>query len=332
MATTQKPEQGKQVAKRDPVDPRLGLIRSRLERLQPSFAEVLPSFLTPERMVKLALLSINRQPDLLACTAESIAESVMQISAWGLELGRTAHLVAFGRQCTAIADYKGKIELAIRGASITSCRARIVYEKDAFEVEYGLTERVIHKPTWRDDPGKPVGVYAVVVLPSGESKFELMSSAQVEKIRARSRAKDKGPWATDPEEMWKKTVVHRLLKMVPQNPMLAAAFEADEEERAATAEAVMAGTYKGLTPVRPADLDYGEEPGRNTLAEQVDRETGEIVEAGERETVRMTGGGAGYPEEDTPPLSPEEAAEMQRRRDQEILDEEERQTAKRRAR
>lgn len=227
------------VAPRDPVRAKLALIDSRLKRLQPHLAAVLPELFTPERMVKLVLWSVNRNPALLACTAESIAEGVMQVATWGLELGRTAHLVPYGDKATAIADYKGKIELAVRGKSITSCRARVVYERDAFEVEYGLVERLVHKPTWRDDPGKPVGVYAIVVLPNGETKFDLMSADQVEKVRQRSKAKDNGPWKTDPAEMWKKTVVHRLLKMVPQNPLLASAFEADREEQEETGEAVM---------------------------------------------------------------------------------------------
>jgi recombination protein RecT len=225
MTTAQKPEKGTAVER---AHPKIGLTKNLLERLQPSFAQVLPEHLTPERMVRLALLAMNRQTELLDCTAESIAEAVMQISSWGLEIGRTAHLIAFGNKATALADYKGKIELAIRSHTITSCRARVVYEHDEFQVEYGLVERLIHRPAWRENRGKVIGVYAVVMLPNGEAKFELMSADDVEKIRQRSKSKDKGPWKTDPEEMAKKTVVHRILKMIPQSPLLAATFEAEE--------------------------------------------------------------------------------------------------------
>lgn len=209
-------------------EPKLGLIRSRLERLQPKLQDVLPKYLTPERMTRLALLAINRQPELLACTAESLAETVMQIGSWGLEIGRTAHIVAFKSRAQAIADYKGKIELAIRGRMIVKCDVRIVREGDVFEVEYGLRERLIHRPDWRNSERPMVGVYAVVTLPGGGTKFDLMNRAEVERIRKRSRSGDKGPWASDFDEMAKKTVVHRLLKLIPQSPQLADAMQAEE--------------------------------------------------------------------------------------------------------
>lgn len=227
---------------RTPQEKKLALINGRLGRLSEHLQAVLPRFITPERMIRVTLLAINRQPKLLNCTAESIAEAMMTIASWGLEIGRTAHLVPYGDKAQAQADYKGMIELAIRGDSITSCRARVVHAKDQFEVEYGLVERLYHVPTWRDDPGDPIGVYAVVGLPSGEVKFDLLSAAEVALVKRRSKAANDGPWVTDPEEMWKKTVVKRLLKMVPQNPMLAEALELDENERAATAAAVRGAT------------------------------------------------------------------------------------------
>jgi recombination protein RecT len=291
MSAAPKPEaKGTSV---DRIHPKIGLTRSLLERMQPHFAQVLPEHLTPERMVRLTLLAMNRQPELLDCTAESIAEAVMQISSWGLEIGRTAHLVAFGKKATALADYKGKIELAIRSHTITSCRARVVYEADQFEVEYGLVEKLTHRPAWNTQRGNPIGVYAVVMLPNGESKFELMSTADVEKIRQRSKAKDSGPWKTDPEEMAKKTVVHRLLKMIPQSPQLAAAFEAEE---------------------------YPEEPEQVTIRQTPRVRSGGYEEDG---AVRATGAaafGAGKPSAET--VSSEETDEEVRAEERRMIEQE----------
>jgi recombination protein RecT len=256
--------------------PKFGLVAARLQKLKSHLTDVLPKNYEADRLIKMALLQMVRNPDLFKCSAESIAEAVMTVASWGLELGRTAHLVPYGERCTAIADYKGKVELAIRGGSITSCRSRIVYEHDDFEVEYGLAERLFHRPTWRADPGKPVGVYAVVVLPGGDTKFELMSADQVERIRQRSRAKDKGPWKTDTEEMWRKTAVHRLLKLIPQNPLLVAAFESDLDDARATAAEVQAA----LEPPRQRHLPVSHAG--------YDPETGEVLAEPAREVVDMT--------------------------------------------
>lgn len=232
---------GKAVAQREPANPKLALIKSSLERLQPSFQAVLPKHVTPDRMVRLALLAVNRQPALLECTPTSIAEAVMRVSVWGLEIGETAHIVAYGNQATAIADYKGLIEMAIRAKAILKCDARIVREGDVFEVEYGLRERIFHKPDWRNQ-GAAIGVYAIATLPSGLQKWELMSTEAIGKVRQRSRAKDKGPWATDFEEMAKKTVIKRLFKTIPKSAALAEAMRAEDDvERGDAAVALLDG-------------------------------------------------------------------------------------------
>jgi recombination protein RecT len=263
MTATRQQEEGTAVA-RTAGEQKLAIINARLKRLEPHLAAVLPKFITPERMIRVALLAINRQPKLLSCTAESLAESMMTIATWGLEIGRTAHIVPFGDKAQAQADYKGMIELAIRCGSITSCRARVVHERDEFRVAYGLQEELIHVPTWREEAGNAVGVYAVAGLPSGEQKFDLMSAADVDRIRRRSKAKDDGPWKTDPEEMWKKTVVKRLLKMVPQNPLLSEALALDDDEREETAQVVRSA----MTHRAPSGDGYDAVPRkeRNILA------------------------------------------------------------------
>lgn len=48
-------------------------------------------------------------------------------------------------ECQFIAGYQGLIELARRSGNIARIESRVVYEKDAFEVEYGLNQKLVHQ-------------------------------------------------------------------------------------------------------------------------------------------------------------------------------------------
>ena len=42
--------------------------------------------------------------------------------------------------------YKGILELVRRSGQVENIEARVVYEKDKFDFEYGLTPKLVHKP------------------------------------------------------------------------------------------------------------------------------------------------------------------------------------------
>lgn len=193
------------------AEPKVGLLKSRLERMTDSLVTVLGTAESASRQKLLTLLYFQQRPALQSCDVESIAESVLQIAEWGLELGTEAHIVPQGGRAQARKDYKGEIKLAIRNKRITSCRMKVIGASDYFEVEEGLRPNVIHRPDWQK-PGAPIGAYAIVTLPDGSTDFEVMNHEQIEAVRRRSPAGSKGPWVTDWPEMAKKTVCRRLLK------------------------------------------------------------------------------------------------------------------------
>jgi len=225
-----------------------------------ALADVLPRHVKPETMVRTALLAATTRPELLNCTPESIAQAVLQISAWGLEIGRTAHIVAYQSVAQAQQDYKGMIERAIRARAITRAYTRVIYQGDEIEIEYGLTERLVHKPKW-DATGTrtKLGVYSVVVLPSGETDFEVMNAEQIAAVRTRSKSakSGKGPWITDEDEMWRKTVLRRHFKRIPQAAEIA---EADDDEYleklAAEAQRVASGVTARAKSHAPGGFDH----------------------------------------------------------------------------
>ncbi len=206
-------------------------IRALLEKAKPHIAQALPRHLSADRMLKIAMTSIRRTPKLLACNQQSLLGAIMQSAQLGLEcdgvLGH-AYLIPFKDEVQLIVGYKGLVDLARRSGQLSTIFSRVVYSKDQFEYAYGLNERLEHIPSGEKDPGEIVAVYAVARLKDGGQQFEVMTSGEVEKIRERSRAKDDGPWVTDTAEMYRKTAIRRLCKMLPASVELARAVALDE--------------------------------------------------------------------------------------------------------
>lgn len=193
---------------------------------------VLPKHLTPDRLIKIASVAVSRNELLKKCTPLSIVVAVMTAAQLGLDCGGalgSAYLVPFKRskkvggdrwqtnyECQLIIGYRGLIDLARRSGHIMSIESRVVYQNDLFDVEYGREGvQLKHKPALDADPGQMRLVYALATLKDGGHQFELMTRTQIDGIKARSQAKDNGPWVTDYDEMARKTVVKRLCKSLP---------------------------------------------------------------------------------------------------------------------
>jgi len=213
--------------------------KATLEKASGTIAAVLPKHLTPERIMKIATVAVSRTPLLLECTPASVVQAVVLSSQLGLEAGGPlghAYMVPYRNGKTGkyeaqfIPGYRGLIDLARRSGQVSSIEAHCVYEKD--EWEYANTEsgvKLRHVPFWDGDRGKLTRVFAIARL-KGEAipQIEVMSRSDVDKIRAKSKAKDSGPWVTDYDEMARKTVVRRIVKYLPMSVELVSALSLED--------------------------------------------------------------------------------------------------------
>ncbi|MDB4874424.1 MAG: recT [Gemmatimonadetes bacterium] len=225
------------------VAPAQKTLKDLLTKATPSLQAVMPRHINAEKLIKIALLATSRTPLLLECTPSSILQSVMQAAQLGLEVNSplgSAYLVPFKNrgvyECQLIPGYRGLIDLARRSGGILLVDARVVYDSDVFAVEQGTDPRIVHSPRLSADREYKniIAFYATALLPGNVRQFEVMSKAEVDAIRARSKASGSGPWVSDYAEMGRKTVVKRLVKYLPLSPELAAAVELDN--RAETGE------------------------------------------------------------------------------------------------
>jgi len=195
------------------------------QQMKDQLALALPKHLSPERFIRVAITAMTRTPKLADCDQASFFKCLLDLSAAGLEPdGRRAHLIPYGTTCQLIIDYKGLLELAKRSGEVKAWRAELVCERDAFQWADGV---VSHSINWREDRGATQCVYSHVTLSDGTMDYEVMTLAEVEAIRKRSRAASAGPWVSDFGEMAKKTVIRRHSKRLTLSPEFHQATEAD---------------------------------------------------------------------------------------------------------
>jgi recombination protein RecT len=203
-----------------------------LEVAKPQIAAILPAGVNVDRVVQVARAAYHSDAKLQQCSPGSLLQAVGQAAQLGLTVGRPlnhAHLVPFGGDCTLILGWQGLVELARRAGLVGSLATRVVYTEDGFSLTYRPEPDLRHMPYLDGDAGPATHYYAFARLPDGSLDLEVMTRAQVEKIRLGSKGKDAGPWRSHYDEMARKTVLKRLLKRLPQSQELAAALQHDNE-------------------------------------------------------------------------------------------------------
>jgi recombination protein RecT len=193
-------------------------LSSDFERWKPTLKSLLPKHLDAERIIKMAVMQYMRSPDLQRCSPVSVIKATVAAAELGLEPGSVrgeAYLVGFGGEAQLIPSYKGLIKLVMQAGEVISISAYCVDETDHFEVELGDEPKIVHRPNIMGRTNKLKAVYAIAKLKNGGFAFDFMLPHDIDAIRVRSRSGNSGPWKTDYNEMAKKTVIKRMLKLLP---------------------------------------------------------------------------------------------------------------------
>jgi recombination protein RecT len=196
-------------------------IAQQLEKMKPQLGAVLPSHIKPEQFNRVVMTAINLNPQLVAADRRSLFNSCNRCAADGLlPDGREAALVTFGQQVQYMPMVFGIIKKLRNSGEIASITARIVYEAELKESRFSFViddgqERLKHEPMLTGERGKPALVYATAKFKDGTVQNEVMTVADVEKVRNVSRSKGNGPWVQWWDEMARKTVIRRLSKYLP---------------------------------------------------------------------------------------------------------------------
>lgn len=208
--------------------------------MQQGIASLLPAQVTPEQFTRTAATALIENAELQKADKQSLVLALTRCAKDGLMPdGREAALVVrstkvnnqFVKKAVYMPMVDGVIKRARQSGQVANIIAKVVYAQDEFEYvidENG--EHLTHRPSFVDGD-EVVKVYAFAKLNSGELVVEVMSRADVEKIRdtVQSAKYDSSPWVKWFDRMALKTVIHRLARRLPCASELFSMFEVHED-------------------------------------------------------------------------------------------------------
>ena len=195
-----------------------------------SITSVLPKGMDEKRFCRMAINAVMKNPVLADCNQSSFVMAVINAGEMGLDLGiGHAALIPYNGIVQCQVMYQGILELARRSGEILTITSDVVREGDVFDYGLGMNPYITHKPI-AEEGAALTHVYAVAKLANGEKQFEVMTKKDVMKIKASSKASAKpgSPWTTWETEMWKKSAIKRLCKLLPKSVQLQRAIEIDD--------------------------------------------------------------------------------------------------------
>ena len=149
---------------------------------------------------------------------DSLRNAMINLASSGLTLNPTfkyCYLVPRKNEVNLMISYKGMIKLLIDNGTLKDVYSHEVYDCDLFDVSFGTSDYLIHKPNFQKRMMKDSKItcyYAVATLHNNIKKYEVMTVSEINKIK--NLATTKNIWDLWNEEMSKKTVIKRLLKNI----------------------------------------------------------------------------------------------------------------------
>ncbi|MBM3496524.1 MAG: hypothetical protein FJX72_19730 [Armatimonadetes bacterium] len=193
--------------------------------------------------VRFALMArkvLSDMPQLAQATTASLRRAFVACALAGLYPdGKQAAILPFKNrkagtvEATFIPGYLGLIQLGYEHPDVTNIRAGCMYLGERFELREGSSPAFDYWPdmTVLRSSETVMAAWARATV-RGEPTWKVISRAEVDAIRARSRAKDDGPWVTDYPQMAAKTAFKQMSKWLPRTRKLAQAIDADDAAEA----------------------------------------------------------------------------------------------------
>jgi recombination protein RecT len=169
-------------------------------------------------------LLVKQQPKLALCTTESLLASMMacvHLDIMPNTPAGLAYLIPYSDKAQFQMGYKGLCELAYRSGEVKAISAELVFPSDKFEITMGTDRAITHKPDLLIDrtiAKDALYVYATAKMKGGSTTFAILNRKDIEKVRKSVKARSTDtPWVQWEEEMWKKTAVKKLTKLLPMS-------------------------------------------------------------------------------------------------------------------
>lgn len=176
------------------------------------------------REANFALQILKGNEFLAKSNPDSIKNAIVNVSLTGISLNpalKFAYLIPRNGKCILDISYIGMIKILTDAGAIKNIDANVIYNNDKYDFRKGSEPYFKHQPVL-SNRGDKVGAYAIAHFRDGGFQFEVMGKDEIEKIRATSesfkneKTRKYSPWEKWEDEMWKKTVLKRLFKLLPK--------------------------------------------------------------------------------------------------------------------
>lgn len=202
-----------------------GTIKTGLTKKLTENKEALPAGFNQQRFILNCITVIQdmmkddkKKAQLEKINSETIPVCLAKAAYLGLDFfNGECYAIPYGGNLSFQTDYKGEIKLCKRYSKkkIKDIFAKVVREGDEFSetIDSGR-QNVYFKPIPFSDK-EMVGAFAVVLFEDGSMMYDTMSKNDIENVRnTYSKAKDSQAWRSSTGEMYKKTVLRRLCKLI----------------------------------------------------------------------------------------------------------------------
>ena len=221
---------------------------------------ILPKGTTIEQFTRCASIAMVQSKDLGEATQDSIIMALTMCAKDGLVPdNKEAALVTFNTKDKATGQYvkkaqylpmiDGVIKRARMSGQVAAMAAKTVYQNDEFN--YWMDENGEHYkyvPTF-NERGNLLLCFAYAKLTNGELLIEVMTKADIDKVKNASKTSGFGPWVDWYDRMGCKAVMHRLCRRLPNASEIVQMCEQGMNM------AFDPTTEKDITP--PPSEDYG---------------------------------------------------------------------------
>lgn len=196
--------------------------------------DALPRDFNKARFVQNAIAVVAENKDIQKYGQEQILAGLVKGAILGVDFSnKECYLVPYGNQLQFQLDYKGAEKIAKKYAirPIKEIISNVVREGDEFSCEIVDSSPVINFKPLPFNDGAIKGAFAYIVFQDGGILTETMSLKDLENTRSKSKMGKTGAWASFTSEMYRKTVIRRLMKQVEidmENPTQREIFDNDE--------------------------------------------------------------------------------------------------------
>ena len=202
-----------------------GTIKSGLAKKLTENKEALPAGFNQQRFILNCITVIQdmmkdnkKKEQLEKINPKTIPVCLAKAAYLGLDFfNGECYAIPYGGNLTFQTDYKGEIKLCKRYSKnkIKDIFAKVVRQGDFFMEEVdGGKQNVQYRPKPFSNE-QMIGAFAIVVFVYGLLMYDTMSSEDIENVRnTYSKMKDSQAWKSSTGEMYKKTVLRRLCKLI----------------------------------------------------------------------------------------------------------------------